>query len=49
MKMLNIGDMAASAVSLGCMRMGGLDEKRVDAIMDTALSCGINYFDHADI
>ena len=39
----------ASAVSLGCMRMGGLEEKRVDAIMDTAIECGINFFDHADI
>ena len=39
----------ASAVTLGCMRMGGLDEKSVDAIMDTALGNGINFFDHADI
>jgi hypothetical protein len=46
MKTLNIGgSMAASQVSLGCMRMGGLDEYRVDAIMDAALECGINYFD----
>ena len=27
--------MIGSAVSLGCMRMSGLDEKSVDAIMDT--------------
>ena len=39
----------ASAVSLGCMRMASLDEKRVDAIMDAALGNGINFFDHADI
>ena len=43
------GKFTASAVSLGCMRMGDLDEKRVDAIVDTALECGINFFDHADI
>jgi len=49
MKTLSIGNMNASTVSLGCMRMAALDEKRVDAIMDTALACGINYFDHADI
>jgi len=50
MKYLNIGTSAhASAVSLGCMRMAGLDEKRVDAIMDCALENGINFFDHADI
>ena len=50
MKMLSLGGvMNASAVSLGCMRMSGLDDKHVDAIMDTALSHGINFFDHADI
>lgn len=50
MKKITIGgSMTASAISLGCMRMAGLDEKRVDAIMDTALENGINYFDHADI
>lgn len=50
MKKLNIGGcMSATSVALGCMRMGGLDEKRVDAIMDAALENGINFFDHADI
>ncbi len=50
MKNITIGNQInASAVSLGCMRMSGLDEKRVDAIMDTALEYGINFFDHADI
>ena len=44
-----VNEFEASAVSLGCMRMGGLDEKRVDAIMDTAIENGINFFDHADI
>ena len=50
MKNIEIGGkFSASAISLGCMRMGGLAEKRVDAIMDTALEKGINFFDHADI
>lgn len=50
MKNIKIGNkIEASAVSLGCMRMNGLDEKRVDAIIDTALENGINFFDHADI
>ena len=50
MKYITInGSMKASAISLGCMRMAKLDEKSVDAIMDTALENGINYFDHADI
>ena len=43
------GELAASAVSLGCMRMSGLDDSRVDAIVDTALDHGVNFFDHADI
>ena len=50
MKTVNIGGkIPASAIALGCMRMGHLDEKRVDAIIDTALEKGINFFDHADI
>ncbi len=50
MKNIEIGGkISASAISLGCMRMGGLTEKRVDAIMDTAIENGINFFDHADI
>ncbi|MBE6763774.1 MAG: aldo/keto reductase family oxidoreductase [Ruminococcaceae bacterium] len=50
MKTVQIGGkLTASAVSLGCMRMSGLDDARVEAIMDTALANGINFFDHADI
>lgn len=50
MKTIKIGGkMEASAISLGCMRMSDLDEKRVDAVMDTAIANGINFFDHADI
>ena len=50
MKYIKIGSgITASAVSLGCMRMGGLEEKRVDRIINCALDNGINFFDHADI
>ena len=50
MKNINIaGKISASAVTLGCMRMGDLDERRVDEIVDCALECGVNFFDHADI
>ena len=50
MKFVDIGGkMKASRVSLGCMRMSDIGEKRVEAIMDSALALGINYFDHADI
>lgn len=49
MKHITIGgQLSASAISLGCMRMYDLDEKRVDAIMECALENGINFFDHAD-
>ena len=50
MKYITIdGSVKASAISLGCMRMAKLDEMGVDAMMDSALENGINYFDHADI
>ena len=50
MKNIKIGNkFETSAVSLGCMRMGNLNEKKVDAIIDTAMENGINFFDHADI
>ena len=50
MKRILIGnEISASAVSLGCMRMASLDEKGVDAVMEAALDCGIDFFDHADI
>lgn len=50
MKNIKIGKMFdASAVSLGCMRMSNLDNYQVDAIMNTAIENGINFFDHADI
>lgn len=50
MKTIKIDErITASAVSLGCMRMSNLDDRAVDAIMDTAIENGINYFDHADI
>ena len=50
MKYITIGgQIHASAISLGCMRMAGLEEKRTDEIIDCAMECGINFFDHADV
>ena len=49
MKTVRIGNNHVSAVALGCMRMGGLDEHGVDAIMYAAMESGICYFDHADV
>ena len=36
-------------VAVGCMRISGMNEKEVSAFVDTALSHGANFFDHADI
>ncbi len=38
-----------SQVALGCMRIAGLDDKQADEYINTAIECGYNYFDHADI
>ena len=36
-------------VAVGCMRISGMSEKEASAFVDTALSLGANFFDHADI
>ena len=36
-------------VAVGCMRISDKNEKEVSAFIDTALSNGANFFDHADI
>lgn len=38
-----------SQVALGCMRIGRMTDAEADTYMGTALECGYNYFDHADI
>jgi predicted oxidoreductase len=43
------GALAASEISLGCMRISGMKAPDVSALIATALDCGINFFDHADI
>ena len=37
------------SVALGCMRLGDVDEKEAEALLDTALELGCNFLDHADI
>ncbi len=51
MKNINIGygEFEASEISLGCMRMADLSLKTARSVIETALACGINFFDHADI
>lgn len=36
-------------VAVGCMRISDMSEKEVSAFVETALSAGANFFDHADI
>ncbi len=38
-----------STVAIGCMRISGMNEKEAAGFVDTALSEGANFFDHADI
>lgn len=36
-------------IAVGCMRISNMSEKQLDEFVDTALSNGANFFDHADI
>jgi len=51
MKRVTIGKsgITASAITLGCMRMGGLSREETARLLGTALDAGIDHFDHADI
>lgn len=51
MKYIKLGNtsMQVPAVIAGCMRINSLDVIGVEKFMETAMECGINYFDHADI
>ena len=51
MKYIPLGksEMCVPAVAVGCMRISNKTEKEVCAFIDTALSFGANFFDHADI
>lgn len=43
------GELSASEISLGCMRINGLSGKDAETLVQTAMDEGINFFDHADI
>jgi predicted oxidoreductase len=51
MRKINIGkgEIIASEVSLGCMRIVDLSVKDATATINAALESGIDFFDHADI
>lgn len=43
------GNIKASEIGLGCMRISEMDKASVNSLINTALDCGVNFFDHADI
>lgn len=51
MKTLSIGTsgLEAAEISLGCMRIAGMDAQDVDTLIRTSYEAGIDFFDHADI
>lgn len=51
MKYVDIGGagLRASAVAVGCMRISALGHSQLSRFIHTALDCGVNFFDHADI
>lgn len=51
MKKLTLGasSLNASEISLGCMRIAGMEPADVDTLLKTAWESGIDFYDHADI
>ena len=51
MQVIDLGKsgLKVPAVAVGCMRISNMNEREVSAFIDTALSNGANFFDHADI
>jgi predicted oxidoreductase len=51
MKKLKIGTsgLEVSEVSLGCMRIGGMEDSALDYLIKTSMDSGIDFYDHADI
>ncbi len=47
--LLGKSGLSVPTVAVGCMRIGGMSDKDAAAFLDTALSQGANFFDHADI
>ncbi len=36
-------------IALGCMRIGGMEQVRLEHYLKKCLELGVNFFDHADI
>jgi predicted oxidoreductase len=43
------GEISASEIALGCMRIAGLSKKDASLLINTAAEEGIDFYDHADI
>ena len=43
------GALPTSAIALGCMRLEKYNAKEAASYLETAMDCGIRFFDHADI
>lgn len=46
---LGTSGLEVSEVSLGCMRIGGMEPAALDELIKTSLDAGIDFYDHADI
>ena len=50
MKRIQLGkSIEASKIAYGCMRLGGKEKEDAKSAVLTAIDCGVNFFDHADI
>jgi len=51
MKKLTLGTsgLEVSEVSLGCMRIGGMEDAALDNLIKTCIEVGIDFYDHANI
>ena len=49
MKQVTIGNRNVPAIIQGCMRIGNLDTKSLQNLIEKQLESGVNFWDHADI
>jgi len=51
MKHIQTADSALSvpSIGMGCMRIADMPGKEVQSLIHSAMDCGVNFFDHADI
>jgi predicted oxidoreductase len=51
MKLIKLGSsyLRVTEIALGCMRMADITVDEAAKVIQTALDCGINFFDHADM